>query len=269
MPTQEESLRVVLPAGLGATVLADNAPRVESVLSRALNRPVEVAVAASYEALADEMQSGRAQVAWAPPFVCARLEAAGARVLLRGVRRGHSSYRAALLCKAGAGLTLAQLQGTVVAWSDRDSTGGYLLPVAYLKGQGLDPARVFAQQLFTGSYRGAVEAVLEGRAQVASMFAPPAGVEGGDFRTWLGDVAPGREGELDLVAYTDEAPNDGVVVNTALAAEVVQVLEKTLIGIGGSPIGERLLKELFRADGFEPAPKAAYRALYRLALTSL
>jgi phosphonate transport system substrate-binding protein len=269
MSMQSEAVQVVLPAGLGAAVLAEHAPRVESVLSRAMGQPVAVAVAASYDALAADMQAGRAQVAWAPPFVCARLEAAGARVLLRGLRRGTSSYRAALVCKAGAGLTLDTLQGTTVAWSDRDSTGGYLLPVAFLKGQKLDPVRLFAQQLFTGSYQAAVQAVLEGRAQVASIFVPPASVEGADFRTWLGAVAPGRERELELVAYTDEAPNDGVVVQPTLPAETVEALEKALMGLAGTPTGERLLKELFRADGFEPAPRNAYRALYRLALTSL
>lgn len=260
---------MVLPAGLGAEVLAANAPRVESVLSRALGQRVEVAVAPSYEALAADVQAGRAQLAWAPPFVCARLEAGGARVLLRGLRRGASSYRAALVCKAGAGLTLGTLQGTTVAWTDRDSTGGYLLPVAYLKSQKLDPARLFAQQLFTGSFNLSVEAVLDGRAQVTSVFAPPASVAGSDFRTWLGDVAPGREQALQLVAYTDESPNDGVVVQATLPAETVQGVEKALMGLSGNVIGERILKELFRADGFEPAPRAAYRALYRLALTSL
>ena len=260
---------MVLPAALGAGVLSEHAPRVESVLSRAMGQPLTVVVEASYEALAADMQSGRAQVAWAPPFVCARLEAAGARVLLRGLRRGTASYRAALVCKAGAPVTLGTLQGTTVAWIDRDSTAGYLLPVAFLKKQGKEPGKVFAQQLFVGSYKAAVEAVLEGRAQVASIFVPPASAQGADFRTWLGDVAPGHEQELSLVAYTDEAPNDGVVVHASLPASTVEALEKALQGLAGTPTGERLLKELFRADGFDTPPRGAYRALYRLALTSL
>ena len=115
----------------------------------------------------------------------------------------------------------------------------------------------------------AVQAVLDGRAQVASIFVPPASVAGADFRTWLADLVPGRERELELVAYTDEAPNDGVVVQAALPAPTVEALEKTMLGLAGTPTGERLLKELFRADGFEPAPRNSYRALYRLALTSL
>jgi len=260
---------MLLPAGLGAAVLAENAPRMESVLSRAMGQSVTVTVAASYEVLAADMQAGRAQVAWAPPFVCARLEAAGSRVLLRGLRRGTATYRAALVRKAGANVTLGTLQGTTVAWSDRDSTGGYLLPVAFLKGQGLDPVKLFAQQLFAGSYQAAVQAVLDGRAQVASVFVPPASAQGADFRTWLGAVAPGREHQLELVAYTDEAPNDGVVVQPTLPAQTVEALEKAMMGLAGTPTGERLLKELFRADGFEPAPRNGYRALYRLALTSL
>lgn len=269
MSTQPESIRMVLPPSMGVAVLEDNAPRIESVLGRALGKPVEVGVATSYDALATDVQSGKYQVAWAPPFVCARLEAGGARVLLRGVRRGTATYRAALVCKAGAGLTLQKLQGTTVAWIDQDSTAGYLLPVVFLKSQKLDPAKLFAKQLFTHSYKAGAEAVLAGQADVTSVFAAPASVAGADFRTWLGDVAPGHEHELDLVAYTDEAPNDGVVVHASLPAETAQALEKAMMGLKGSPIGDKVLKELFRADGFEAAPRGAYRALYRLALTSL
>ncbi len=167
----------------------------------------------SYEALAKDLLSGRADAAWAPPFVCARTEAMGVRVLVRGVRLGMSSYRSALVARAGSGLTLERLKGTTAAWVDRDAVAGYLLPVAYLKSQGVEPPRAFAAQHFTGSYRGALEAVLSGHGGRGGRLLS-AGLHGPHLRRGRGEGA-GRAGwatKFELIAYTEEAPNDGVPV---------------------------------------------------------
>lgn len=114
---------------------------------------VKVAPAESYESLFKDVRSGRTHAAWAPPFLCARLESQGQRVLVWGLRKGRATYRSALVARAGAGLTLTTLKGTAVAWVDTDSTGGYLLAVAMLKSRGLEPARLFRSQSYVGTYR--------------------------------------------------------------------------------------------------------------------
>jgi phosphonate transport system substrate-binding protein len=50
---------------------------------------------------------------------------------------------------------------------------------------------------------------------------------------------------------------------------LVSTLESTLLGLESSPEGQELLKKVFSADRFEPAPRMGYRALYRVALASL
>lgn len=262
------SFRFGLPPSLGGDSLRARSERLTAFLHRALGQQAEVSQAASYEALAKDLLAGRLDAAWAPPFVCARVEAMGVRVLARGVRRGRSSYRAALLCRAGTGLTLDRLEGRKVAWVDRDSVGGYLLPVAHLKACGLDPSQVFSSQSFAGSYRSALEAVLGGSADVATIFCPPAPT-GLDFTPGLEEVLPGHADRFELIAYTDEAPNDGVPVAMGLAPQLVDTLEKALLELDGTAEGQALLQELFHAERFEPAPRMGYRALYRVALASL
>jgi phosphonate transport system substrate-binding protein len=263
------SFRFALPPSLGSEQVRARADRFGSFLQSALGKPVEVSVAASYEALAKDLLSGRADAAWAPPFVCARTEAMGVRVLVRGVRLGMSSYRAALVCRAGAGLTLERLKGTTAAWVDRDAVAGYLLPVAYLKSQGVEPTRAFSAQHFTGSYRGALEEVLKGMADVAGVFCPPSST-GLSYAAGVEKVlGPGAGDKFELIAYTEEAPNDGVPVAMGVPQALVDALESTLLKLGETPEGQELLKELFSADRFEPAPRMGYRALYRVALASL
>lgn len=261
------ALRFALPPSLGAQA-QERAHLLERYFSEALVRSTEVRVAESYESLSRDLLSGRVQAAWAPPFVCARLEAMGTRVLLRGVRAGASAYRAALLCRASEPLTLEKLWGRSAAWSDRDSVGGYLLATSYLRSKGLDPAKVFFAQSFVGSYSAAATAVAEKRADVTSIFAPVSSV-GGSGSTNLEEVAPNLVGALVPFAFTEETPNDGVAVAISAPALLVAALEKLLLELPQSPEGAKLIKEVFGADCFEPAPRMSYRALYRVALASL
>jgi phosphonate transport system substrate-binding protein len=82
-------------------------------------------------------------------------------------------------------------------------------------------------------------------------------------------LGPGAGRRFELIAYTDEAPNDGVPVAMGLPPELVATLESSLLGLQASAEGQALLKDIFNADRFEPAPRMGYRALYRVALASL
>jgi phosphonate transport system substrate-binding protein len=260
-------VRFALPPSLGEDVARARASKLEAYCAEKLHKRTEIVVAQSYEALVKDLLSGKVDAAWAPPFVCARIEAMGIRVLVRGVRHGASSYRAALLCRSESPLTLNTLGGRTAAWADRDSVGGYLLAMAYLRSKGIDPNKVFASQLFAGSYKAAVEAVLNEQADVTSVFAPAS--KNGSARTGLHEVIPGREKELDVIAFTDESPNDGVAVSMSVPSALVVDLERMLLGLHEARVGSEILQETFHAEKFEAAQRMGYRALYRVALASL
>lgn len=260
-------VRFALPSSLGPEAPA-RASQLQTHLAAALGRDTEVTIASTYEQLARELLSGKVDAAWAPPFVCARIEAMGVRVLVRGVRGGASAYRAALVTKVNSSLTLDTLKGTSAVWSDRDSVGGYLLPMAWLREKGLDPTRTFQQQDFVGNYRSALEAVLAGKADVTSVFAPAA-KSGVPDETGIAELWPEQQSQFRVLGYTDEAPNDGVAVSMGVGSAVVTELEKTLLSLPQTPAGQALLKDCFHADKFELAPRMGYRALYRVALASL
>ncbi len=267
MSPKDSRLCFALPPSLGQD-LGARAGQLQAYLQQVLGRPLTVVTPASYEQLARELLAGKVDAAWAPPFVCARIEAMGVRVLVRGVRNGASSYRAALLCRQGATLSLEALAGTTAAWSDRDSVGGYLLAMAWLREKGREPSRTFLRQDFLGSYRAALEAVAAGTADVTSVFAPSAkaGLAQG---TGLDEVWPGHAGDFQVLAFTDDAPNDGVAVSMSLAGNVVADLERALLSLHQAPEGQAVLRDCFHAERFEVSPRMGYRALYRVALASL
>jgi phosphonate transport system substrate-binding protein len=260
-------VRFAIPSSLGIESAA-KAQQLQAHLTAALGRETEVVLPSTYEQLARELLSGKIDAAWAPPFVCARIEAMGVRVLVRGVRDGASAYRAALITRKDSNVTLDTLKGSTAAWSDRDSVGGFLLPMAFLRERGLDPMKTFHQQEFKGNYRNALETVLEGKADVTSIFAPTAKA-GVPATTGLAQLWPDKENQFRVLGFTEEAPNDGVAVSMGAGSATVTELEKTLLSMHLTPAGAAVLKDCFHAEKFELAPRMGYRALYRVALASL
>jgi phosphonate transport system substrate-binding protein len=258
-------LRFALPSTVGADV---QVARFETALSDLLKKKLEVVIAPTYENLARELLSGKVDAAWAPPFVCARIEAMGIRVIARGVRKGSSTYRAAILAKKGSGLSIDVLSGKRAVWSDRDSVGGYLLPMALLREKKFDVARLFASQEFVGQYKKALEMVLAGQADITSVFAPGAKVGNGNG-TGVSEIWNEKVLDFEVLGFTEESPNDGVAVSLGAPTALTQELEAVLVKLVESDPGKMLLNECFHADRFEPAPRMGYRALYRVALASL
>ena len=111
--------------------------------------------------------------------------------------------------------------------------------------------------------------MLAGTADVAGVFCPPAST-GLSFSAGVEKVLGPKAGDrFELIAYTEEAPNDGVPVAMNVPPELATTLETTFLGLGDSAEGKELLKNVFSADRFEAAPRMGYRALYRVALASL
>jgi phosphonate transport system substrate-binding protein len=191
----------------------------------------------------------------------------GMTVLVRAIRRRAATYRGAIVARADANITLQQLKGRKAVWVDPDSVGGYLLAVAYLRGQGIDPDRTFVSQKFAGSYREAVSAVLNREADLTSVFAESASTQG--TQTGIENIVGGREQDLTVLAFTEESPNDGVATGVMIVPPLLQGLSKAFLTMHESTEGRILLGEAFNAERFELAPRMGYRSLYRVAVSGL
>jgi phosphonate transport system substrate-binding protein len=259
-------LRFALPPSLGTADALARARGFGDHLGQRMGMAVSMLVAPDYATLQSMVIDGVVDAAWAPPFVCARLELKGLRIAARGSRDGASSYRAALVCRRDHPLELTgeSLMGARAAWVDRDSVGGYLLAAALLKSKGIDLGGVLRTQRFVGSYRDALKAVADARADVTSIFAAPQG----SYEAGVGEVLPGATGEFGLIAYTRETPNDGVVLSGKAGRDVGVAIASALLELHTSDEGLAVLKRAFRVDRFDAAPAGGYRSLYRLALVA-
>ncbi|MEJ7730865.1 MAG: PhnD/SsuA/transferrin family substrate-binding protein [Polyangiaceae bacterium] len=163
---------------------------------------VEARVAESYGELAQLLGSGGADIGWTPPLVGARVEALGGRVLVRVVRGGATTFRAAIVGARRRPVEPRALRGLRAAWVDRESTAGYLLPRAWVRSAGADPDRVFASEAFAGTHQAALQMVLDDRADLTGVFAAAASAPA---YTALDDLPASDRARLNIVGYTMEA----------------------------------------------------------------
>src|SRR5690606_20539007 len=269
LPPPSRQPRFALPPSLDGNADDSRAQTLARYLEQSLGRDLEVYVAEDYESLAKDVLAGRADLAWAPPYVCARVEAMGVRIAVRGIRRGTSSYRAVMLKRRGSPVDLEHLAGARLAWVDRDSVAGHLLPMSALKGQGLVPGAL-ASQRFMGSYRAALAAVISDEADLTSVFCGAedgSGASGWEASAEL--VLPGSSASPEPVGFTDESPNDGVAIAMATKPELVEEVARAFLALHEADTGRMLLQGVFHAERFEPAPRLGYRALYRVSLNAI
>lgn len=224
---------------------------------RRLGLDVSISVATSYDDLRAAIEQRKVDLAWAPPFVCAAVHPASLAVL-KAVRSHSSSYHAALVVQERGPRTLDGLRDARVAWVDRLSTAGYLLPVAHLREHGHHPEDLFAEEVFTGSYGRALAAVLEGQADLASIYVAHPTIEAVELS--LRELVGESSGRLRALDFTAASPNDGlVVVDRGSGSNAQQVLEQIRDLTDGRT--HTLLLTVLDADSLELAKPGEYDAL--------
>jgi phosphonate transport system substrate-binding protein len=254
------SLRVLFPPSLGKAKASARAEVLEPLLSAAWGAPVEVSLARDYADLEARAVRKEADVIWAPSGVCALLEGR-ARAIFKVVRGGSSTYRAALVTRKSHPLTLDDLKGKSAAWVDPLSVGGYLLLVGFLRARGLEPDRTFSSQRFSGSHPGVLQAILHGEADVGAVTVPK--TDEASLREVLQTYAGGNAERISVIAVTDEAPTDALVLTDRLSTKEAVRLSSLLappgLGKGCTP-----LLSVLEADALVPARDGEYGSVLRL-----
>lgn len=137
-------------------------------LEAASGLTLQVINAKSNEEALDLMQSGKADAGLLPLFeyfYCAGVFTVEPLVQL--VRRGQTTMASELLVPAGAATrALAELAGQRVAYVDRSSVTGFLLPAAQL-----GEAKVHVEPVWLGTHDAVLEAVKTGKVAAGASYA--------------------------------------------------------------------------------------------------
>jgi phosphonate transport system substrate-binding protein len=213
----------------------------------------------SYEELERHLFSGEVDAAWAPPLVCARVEAAGGTVALRGIRGEERTYRSALVTRSQDIFDLDSLdRGTFrprVAWVDRSSVGGYLLARAHLRRLGISVETAFLQEQMLGSYAACIDALLGFETDLSALFVGKQGLE-----PFWGPKAR----RLKAIAYTEDVPNDGIVISPSLLPDRAALVIARLHRLLDTPGAGHQLTAMLQVDDFDCPPPGTYGPVLKL-----
>ena len=129
------------------------------------------------------------------------------------------------------------MRGKSLALVEKATTAGYIFPLAWLKHQGVDNLNTyFSRYFFTGSHDGAVDAVLNGRADI--------GAAKNTVYEHMQQTNPRIASELVVLANSPRVPSNGLCVSNMLKEPLKEQLKSLLLNLHMDPEGLEVLKQL-------------------------
>lgn len=244
-----------LPPSVGRETVFEMAREFADVLYAA--RFTTVVPYKSYEALQHGLFEGEVDAAWGPPIICARVEAAGGVIAHRAVRRGATTYRSALVNRKQDRWDLGVIKSggfrPRAVWCDAWSMGGYLLPRGLLVNQGIDLETQLLNQRWLGSYTACFDSLNEYDSDLTASFV---GATGGLDAIWGSRVE-----RLQILALSDETPNDGIVLAPTLEARKILHIRDNLQQLLDNRAAHEILRKQFSVEDFDIPPSGVYAPL--------
>jgi len=235
--------------------------RLAEYLSKTTGLPIGVTILSRYGSVIDQFVDRHLEGAFFGSFAGALAhERLGAEALVRPVTAsGKATYHAYMVVRREAGIrNVEDMRDKVMAFVDRNTSCGYVYPLAFLRRHGVrDPHAFFAESYFAGSHDAVIEALLDGLADV------------GVVKNTVFEEARAKDPAVDrLLRILDRSPafpTHGLFVRTDLPPAVKNTIRKALISMSRSAEGKRVLA-FMGISGFEPAESHDdYSAVFDLA----
>ena len=175
-----------------------------------------------YDALTEAMAKNLIDVGWFSPFayVAAR-EKIGVKPIATPKVNGKFSYKGYIITKKTNNIrSLSDLKGKHFGYVDPKSASGYLYARHILKSNGLDPDRIFSKVSFMGTHDNVIKAVLNGEIDAGATY---------NEAIDLAKTKGLNVSALEIIAETEDIPNDAIAVNPNMPNDIASLLQKAFI----------------------------------------
>jgi phosphate/phosphite/phosphonate ABC transporter binding protein len=214
-------------------------------LGKRVGLPAEIELADSYAALAELLASFKVHLAVMPPFayVQAKRDNPGLILVASAIADGSSTYASYIVTRDDTGIdTIEQLRGKRFAFVDRQSTSGYLYPMAYLRELDMNPDNFFSEVRFGGDHVKVLDLVLSRQVEAGATYSTA-------FKLALAERADGKR--LRILAKTGRIPLDAYCVSQRLDRGLVDKVRDGLLTLSTrSEEGRNVLSGLSSINGF-------------------
>lgn len=255
---QRQVLRVGFVPAENAQEVARNAQPIVDILHRELTVEVEPFVATDYTGVVEALRSKKLDLAFLSPasYVLAKSEA-DVKVILKSQRKGSPYYYAAIITHRDSDIkSLKDLRNRTFAFSDAVSTTGHIFPRKMFKENGLDPARDFKNVIYSGGHDATVLAVLNRKVDAGATFANSPDSDDAAWTQYLKN--PEEQKKIRVIAYSEPIPADNLVVSHHVSPELARRIEEIFLKLSRDPEGQKMLRDLYRIDGFVTATDQDY-----------
>jgi phosphonate transport system substrate-binding protein len=250
---QQNNLTVVFPSRSDSTDLQTKANAVAAFLSKELGMPVQAQIGDDTAAV-EALRANRADVAFLSSRPALKAEQlANARLYLAEVRPSYSgkyTYNSVfvvpnnspLQTRNSAKATLEQLRGKKMAFTSPTSGSGFIFPVGELVKQGFVPSRdrlegFFGQVTYGGNYGKALQAVLRGQADVATV---------SEYALNPPYITEAEKGQLRVLHKISGVPAHGVAIDDDVPAPMREKIVNALLKLN-QPGNNQLLRNLYNS----------------------
>lgn len=254
-------LRVGFVPSENVQQVAQNAQPIVTILQEKLNLEVQPFVATDYTGVIEALRANKLDIAFLTPasYVLANREA-NVKVVLKSQRRGMPYYYAAIITRADSGIRgLEDLRNKTFAFGDPLSTSGHVFPRKMFKEKGIDPVKDFKNVIYSGGHDATVLAVLNRKVDAGATFANSREGREGAWMQYLKD--PEEQKKIRPIAYSEPIPADNLVVNANLDAALAKKIEQVFLELSVDPEGRRMLRDLYKIDGFVAATDKDYETV--------
>lgn len=216
-----------VPSVTVTELLKQNAPLIRRLKSE-LNVNITYRFADDYRGIINGMSKNEYDFAWMGPYSyvlsgCYSDTSARYEPLVRPLRRNDEGelseeYRSLIFTSRESGInSLQELRGKSFAFVDRNSTSGFLFPMAHLIDAGLEPDDDFSYE-FLDRHDKVVQQVNEGNYAAGATYE--------DARMEEFDSLDTANTRLPLLDKTKPIPNSPIVVSSSFAEEHPEVVDR-------------------------------------------
>ena len=223
----------------------------EKYLTAQLKRPVQLVKRRTYQEISAMLLSGQLDAAWIcdDPYVQYQDKLALLGVPLYHGKPLYQTY--VVVNTAISAQNFDDIRGTIHAFSDPDSTSGYLITRYLLALRKTTPAEFFRNSFFTYGHRNVIRAVATGLAESGSI----------DGYVW--DVMKEREPDMvskTRIVYRSEWLGFPPIVGLQATRDTptIRAFADAILGMSSDPLGREILQVL-ALDGFIPGSPDLYK----------
>ena len=226
--------------------------------------PLDFVLFSNYERQVELLLKGHIDIAWNTPLAHVRVQQqTGHGSLSLGMRDSDRDFHARLVVRSDAGIgSLEDLEGKTLAVGSRDSTQARILPLHFLRAEGVDLAKVNLLKFDTDvgkhgdtgtSEIDVLEAVADGRADAGTI---------GDL-IWVNEQSAGHVDTNLIRSLWTTPPFDHCMFDAlpGLDAGKIERFQKALFGMKWEIPEHRRLLELEGLKVWMPPREAGYDSL--------